>query len=44
MYSSSVIIKMCLIVFLFIVMIFVFALQAGIEQYPLPEMDPNGFP
>ena len=41
---SPVKVKMCLMVFVFTVLTFIFALQAGSEQYPLPEMDPKKFP
>ncbi len=41
---SSVRTKMCLLVFLFSILTLIYALQAGSEKYPLPEMDPNGFP
>ncbi len=41
---SSVRVKMCLLVSLFSILILFYALRAGAENYPLPEMDPNGFP
>ncbi len=37
-------VKMCLLVPLLAIFTLLYALSAGAEQYPLPEMDPNGFP
>jgi len=44
MCSSSVRIKMWQIVFLFSILMFIYTLLAGAENYPLAEMDPEGFP
>ena len=41
---SSVRVKMVLSIPFYSILILICALHAGAEKYPLPEMDPNGFP